>query len=89
MLKRPVAPVDREVSVVERTPRRVVNCLEAGRLLNIKECTVRKMVKDGLLPAVWVGRLLKIEIADIEQYMDNRKEGQGASARPDAPAHGY
>lgn len=52
-------PFEPVVQVVVANQRRLVNCLEAGKLLGTKAYTVRRLVKGGKLPAVWIGRLLK------------------------------
>ena len=61
-------------NAVETPPRRLVNCHEAGRLLDIAELTVRGLCWRGELPHVRVGRLVKIEVADIEAYIDKCKQ---------------
>ena len=52
---------------------------EAGRVLSVSPRTVRRMVVDGTLPAITIGRSRRIHREDLVAYADSlrRHQGQG------------
>lgn len=49
-------------------PPILVGCKTAGQMLGISEVTTYRMVKDGTLPSVRVGRRILIRVADLEAF---------------------
>ncbi|WP_455538543.1 substrate-binding domain-containing protein [Terrisporobacter sp.] len=52
-----------------------LNVIEVAKLLNIAKNTVYEMIKRGELPSYKVGRKIRIDRDDIENYINNQKKG--------------
>lgn len=50
-----------------------LNAIEVAEILNITKNTVYEMIKRGELPAYKVGRKLRIDKSDLEDYINNQK----------------
>lgn len=49
---------------------------EAAERLAVHPMTVRRLIERGQMPAVRVGRAIRIDVNDIRRYLDaNRVEG--------------
>lgn len=46
---------------------------EVCDMLGIKNSTLYKMRKEGLLPSVSVGKLIRIRKSDVEKYMESNR----------------
>ncbi len=57
--------------------KRLLTVLEAGRLLGLSEFGVRRLLWSGSLPVVRVGRLVRIDIADLEAFVAENKSRLG------------
>ena len=56
---------------------------EVARILKITRFTVNEMIKRGDLPAYRIGRKVRVEAKDLEQYVHNRKStGKREGATP-------
>lgn len=50
-----------------------LNAMEVAQILNITKNTVYEMIKRGELPAYKVGRKIRIDKSDIDNYINNQK----------------
>ena len=50
-----------------------LNAVEVAEILNITKNTVYEMIKRGELPAYKVGRKIRIDKSDIENYINSQK----------------
>jgi excisionase family DNA binding protein len=63
---------------------------EVARRLDVSEPTVRRMVKGGKLPSVFVGGAYRVSEMDLEKYLEDAKvvpgggQGKAQSPLPDA-----
>jgi excisionase family DNA binding protein len=63
---------------------------EVARRLDVSEPTVRRMVKGGKLPSVFVGGAYRVSETDLEKYLEDAKvvpgggQGKAQSSLPDA-----
>jgi putative molybdopterin biosynthesis protein len=53
--------------------KKLLSLKEAAEMLGIHYTTMRQYVRRGKFPVVRIGRLLKIEARDIEDYIKNNK----------------
>ncbi|NTU60907.1 MAG: helix-turn-helix domain-containing protein [Caldiserica bacterium] len=53
--------------------KKLLSLKEAAEMLGIHYTTMRQYVRRGKFPVVRIGRLLKIEAKDIEDYIKNNK----------------
>jgi excisionase family DNA binding protein len=53
--------------------KKLLSLKEAAEMLGIHYTTMRQYVRRGKFPVVRIGRLLKIEGKDIEDYIKNNK----------------
>ncbi len=58
---------------------------EVARRLDVSEPTVRRMVKGGKLPSVFVGGAYRVREADLEEYLENAKVVPGKALAPPSP----
>jgi len=65
------------------TLERLLTYREAGKLLGVTDRTVYALVAAGDLPAVRFGRSVRIDPADLREYIDARK-----TASPGARGNG-
>lgn len=54
---------------------------EAATELRVSRSTISRLVREGLLPSVQVGRLRRIRRRDIEAYGQPPAQGQGAAPK--------
>ncbi len=52
---------------------RLLDVPAAGRYLSISAWTVRDLVWRGDLPAVRIGRLVRLDRADLDRFLEGRK----------------
>ena len=52
---------------------------EAADLLSVSERTIRRLVNQGDLPIVKIGRAKRIAIKDLEQLLEDKKVWRGRS----------
>jgi excisionase family DNA binding protein len=57
---------------------------EVARRLDVSEPTVRRMVKGGKLPSVFIGGAYRVSEADLEEFLENAKVEPG---KVQAPPH--
>jgi excisionase family DNA binding protein len=58
---------------------------EVARRLDVSEPTVRRMVKGGKLPSVFVGGAYRVSEADLEEFLENAKVEPGKAQAPPSP----
>ncbi len=58
---------------------------EVARQLDVSEPTVRRMVKGGKLPSVFVGGAYRISETDLEEYLENARVIPGKAPAPSPP----
>lgn len=51
------------------TERRVLSVIDAAKALDTSTWSIYRMLRDGELHAVKIGRLTKIPIADIDRFL--------------------
>ena len=57
-----------------KKPQRLYSVTETAEILNVSEKTVRRMIEDGRLRHVTIGRLIRITPADFEDFIrDHRR----------------
>ena len=50
---------------------------QAAKALQLSDRTVWSMIQRGELPCVRLGRSVRIDPADLQQFIEKAKEGQG------------
>lgn len=55
---------------------------EVARRLDVSEPTVRRMVKSGKLPSVFVGGAYRVSEKDLEEYLENARVDPGKAVAP-------
>jgi excisionase family DNA binding protein len=55
---------------------------EVARRLDVSEPTVRRMVKGGKLPSVFIGGAYRVSEKDLEEYLESAKVTPGKAAAP-------
>jgi excisionase family DNA binding protein len=83
-LKRRRCPV--VVPVVASVRYLRVNVVAAR--LGLKPFTIYQMVKDGRLPAVHFGRVIRIDPADLQRFIEDGRKAPGVKYRPRKPVEG-
>lgn len=63
-------------SGASRPPIRLLSPCDAGRYLGCSVWTVREMIWSGRLPVVRVGRLTRLDVRDLDAWVDTHKERQ-------------
>jgi excisionase family DNA binding protein len=58
---------------------------EVARRLDVSEPTVRRMVKGGKLPSVFVGGAYRVSEADLAEFLENAKVEPGKGEAPPSP----
>jgi putative molybdopterin biosynthesis protein len=66
-----LTPGDLRRPVMEE--KKLLSLKEAAEMLGIHYTTMRQYVRKGKFPVVRIGRLLKIEAKDIEEYIRKNK----------------
>ena len=65
----------REVSVVEeREPRDVLTVEEAAAYLQMHKATIYKYIRQGLLPAVRLGKVYRLLRRDVDAFLETMKQ---------------
>ncbi len=62
---------------------------EVARRLDVSEPTVRRMVKGGKLPSVFVGGAYRVSEEDLEAYLENAKVVPGKAQAPPDPQQSF
>ena len=62
---------------------------EVARRLDVSEPTVRRMVKGGKLPSVFVGGAYRVSEEDLEAYLESAKVVPGKEAAPPVPQQSF
>lgn len=70
-----------------RTPVDLMTAAQVAEYLQLHKLTIYKYIREGRLPAVRLGRSLRIMKADVERFLEERKEAPGV-ARPPAVSRG-
>ncbi len=52
---------------------------EVAKLLDVKYQLIYRLVRSGELPAVRVGRVYRVERADLDAYLERSKTGSGGT----------
>lgn len=60
--------------------KETLNAMEVAELLNITKNTVYELVKRGELPGYKVGKKLRIDKSDVDQYIESQKVGYSNKA---------
>jgi excisionase family DNA binding protein len=55
---------------------------EVARRLDVSEPTVRRMVKGGKLPSVFIGGAYRVSEADLEEFLENARVTPGKAPAP-------
>ncbi len=58
---------------------------EIAQILRVSKLTVYDLIKKGELPAYRVGRQMRVDAADLEEYKIRSKGGHKQSAKPEQP----
>jgi excisionase family DNA binding protein len=85
MISRPKKEFKPENS--ENGQHKLVSMRQAGEVLGVSEWTVRTLCCKGALPCVRVGRLLKVDMADLLAFIARNKQSN-APAAMSVTAHG-
>jgi excisionase family DNA binding protein len=56
---------------------------ETARILKLNPQTVRNWIGRGVLPAVRIGRMVRIRCVDFEQFLDNSRVEPKMSSVPE------
>jgi len=56
----------------ESNPR-LLDCKQAAQMLSVSTFTVRRLVWSGTLPHVMVGRLVRLDLSDLEKWIEANK----------------
>ncbi len=62
---------------------------EVARRLDVSEPTVRRMVKSGKLPSVFVGGAYRVSEEDLEAYLENARVIPGKASAPPGPQQSF
>ncbi|GEM_PF-832658 len=62
---------------------------EVARRLDVSEPTVRRMVKGGKLPSVFVGGAYRVSEEDLEAYLESAKVVPGKESAPPHPQQSF
>lgn len=60
----------------------------AAALLAVSPRTMRRLVADGSISAVRIGRLVRVHPGDLEELINRHREGQSCQRLVDRPLHG-
>ena len=64
------------------TERPFLNVRAAARHLAVSETTIRRLIRSGGLPAIRVGKSLRIDPAELNAWLENHAESPESAARP-------
>lgn len=62
------------------TERKYLSLLEISKRWGVSTVTVRRLTKAGELPAIKMGRILRIKVSEVERY--ERKKEEAAAELP-------
>ena len=71
-----------EQQTVELVEHKLVGMRQAGEILGVHPWTVRTLCWKGALPYVRVGRLVKVDMADLLAFIARHKECNAPAAMP-------
>ena len=63
--------------------KELLNTAQVAEWLNVKESTIRKWTHYGFIPHVKVGRCVRFQESEIEQWLRERAEKGRSSMTPD------
>jgi len=63
----------------ESNPR-LLDCKQAAQMLSVSTFTIRRLVWSGTLPHVMVGRLVRLDLHDLEAWIESSKAKFGVNA---------
>lgn len=64
-----------------KTECRLLSVVEAAAYLGVSAWHVRRLVWGGDLPAVRLGRLVRIDRADLDKFIDEQKFRNGVAGK--------
>ncbi len=53
--------------------RNLLTVSEVSKFLNISRCYVFKLIKSGQMPAVRIGKLLRVSQTDLQRFIKNHR----------------
>lgn len=53
---------------------RLLTVKEAAEILSLSERTIQRYLKSGELACVRLGRLVRIEVKDLEEFVEKKKQ---------------
>ena len=59
---------------IDRSKSRLLSVRQAAAYLNMSIWTMRDRIANGKIPAVRDGRLVKLDIQDLDQWIESHKE---------------
>lgn len=71
--KRPTFPAPAEAEPMQLLPQ-LLTVSQVARLLNVSEKTVYTLVKQGELPRVSIGKLVRVRVASLNTWLDAREK---------------
>ncbi len=63
--------------------KELLNTAQVAEWLNVKESTIRKWTHYGFIPHVKLGRCVRFQESEIEQWLRERAENGRSSMTPD------
>ncbi len=80
MFQKPLWHNPRHSNLEARLARRLYDVKQAGVFLGVSAWTVRELIWRGDLPSIRVGRLLRVDLQDLESFIArNRTDGAAKS----------
>lgn len=70
------------------TKARLISVGEAAEIVGLSRSKVYELLADGLLPSIRIGRTRRIDIADLDAFIDRHRIPTLLPATPDVPADG-
>jgi excisionase family DNA binding protein len=70
------------------TTTRLINVSEAAEIIGLSRSKVYELLADGLLPSIRIGRTRRIDVADLDAFIDRHRIPTLIPATPDVAAHG-
>ena len=69
------------MSVLSKPESRLLSVVEAAAYLGVSAWHVRRLVWGGDLPAVRMGRLVRLDRIDLDKFIDEQKFRNGVAAK--------
>ena len=69
------------MSVLPKPESRLLSVVEAAAYLGVSAWHVRRLVWGGDLPAVRMGRLVRLDRADLDKFIDEQKFRNGVAGK--------